>query len=316
MGRTNGTIINQSIAAVGILFNLASLILYFAGLVKVRFLFEGDRIYEYGMMLDRDYPRLVGLMQDPNFFVFYNTIFFAYYLSNTKSTINKLGLALCIITNLLTFSRGGLLVMIILLAVYIVLNNPIKNIKLIVGIALSLVTTFIVLVNMNFNLYELLSSRVEASSEDGGSGRLVLWGRAWDYFTSNMYTGIGAFNFSDYNTFDYGDSLTVHNTFLDILAESGLLGIFFYMMFIAIVFAQLIRQKVHRTNSYLFLTFLGFVLQMGFLSVIINDIFFLYLAILSNHLNNHVILQKSKVHPESMSPLRGGVYDERFITDR
>ena len=287
IGNARDSVIERAISDVGILFNVASLTLYFVGLKSIGFVFEGDRVYQYGVMLDRDYPRLIGLLQDPNFFVFYNTLFFSYYLCHAKSLKNKLGLILCILANILTFSRGGILVMAFILLTYILIKNPIKQFKLLIGIIASLfVAVYIAVAYMKFDIYGILESRIGDLSQDGGSGRIELWGRAWDYFTSHMVLGIGAFNFSDYNFFQYGDSLEVHNTFLDILSESGLLGITCFSLFLILVFIQLFQSNIHKHNPYLFLTFLGLILQMGFLSVIINDMFFMYMAILTTYLHN------------------------------
>ncbi|UOQ45416.1 O-antigen ligase family protein [Halobacillus salinarum] len=291
IGETKESLIEKALSSVGILFNSASLLLYFLGLHRVHFIFEGDRISKFGMMLDRNYPRLIGLMQDPNFYVFYNTVFFAYFLCNSKSIKNKVGLILCILTNLLTFSRGGMLVMLLLLFLYILLNNPLKKIRLISGLFLSVfLVAYIAIVKFNFNFIGIMMERIADTTDDGGSGRLALWGRAWHYFENHMYVGVGAFNFSDYNLHDYGDTLTVHNTFLDILSDSGLVGIFFFLLFIGCVLYQLLQNRMHKHHPYLFLTFIGLILQMGFLSVVINDMFFLYIAILSAYINKQAPL--------------------------
>jgi O-antigen ligase len=292
------SIIEKAIANVGIFFNITSLLLYVAGLKTLSLGGEGERITHLGVMVDRSYPRLIGLLQDPNFFVFYNTIFFAYFLCNANSLKNRLGLMLCLITNLLTFSRGGLLALIMIFCIYILLNNLVKQFKILFGLAASLsIIAYIAIVQLKFDIYGILDSRINDFSNDGGSGRFELWGRAWEYFSSNVLLGIGAFNFSDYNSFQYQDTLTVHNTFLDILSESGIIGFACYLMFISLVIYQLIESRVYKKKPYLFLAFIGFVFQMVSLSVIINDIFFMYLAILSIYLKN----QKRNDFKERMS---------------
>ncbi|SDJ26535.1 O-antigen ligase family protein [Salimicrobium halophilum] len=282
---TTQEMIHKSLTYVGILFNLGSLFFYFLGLQKVGFVLSGDRVYHYGLMLDSNYPRLIGLLQDPNFFVFYNTIFFAYFLTNARSWMNKFGLLLTITTNLLTFSRGGLLVMVCLLLVYLALNNPLRQLKTLLGLGTALlISLYVSVVYFKLDIIGVLRSRIEDFSQDGGSGRLELWGRAWNYFAENPLTGLGAYNFADYNSVEFNDDLTVHNTFLDILADAGLVGIFGYLLFLGLLLFQLIYYKVHKREPYLFLTFIGLTMQMGFLTVIINDMFFLYVAILSAYL--------------------------------
>lgn len=285
LGYTADSIIEKSISYVGIIFNLASLILYIVGLQRLNFVFKDEWVVEYGVMVDRSYPRLIGLLQDPNFYVFYNTLFFSYYLCNGKLLKNRLGLILCIITNVLTFSRGGLIALMVIFFLYILMNKPLKQLKLLLGLIVSLsAVIYIAVVQFKFNVYGILESRMQDFSSDGGSGRFKLWERSWDYFSSHILVGIGAFNFSEYNLFQYQDSLTAHNTFLDILSESGILGFFFYVSFVLLVIFQLIESRIYKQKPYLFLTFIGFVFQMSFLSIIINDILFMYLAILSVYL--------------------------------
>lgn len=322
IGRTGKDDVLNALSNVGILFNGASLIFYFAGLKSLNFIFETEeRISALGVMVDRNYPRLIGLMQDPNFFVFYNTIFFAYYLCHFESRKNKIGLILVIFTNLLTFSRGGLLVIFLLVVVNVLLNKPVRKLKLVMGMSASLsIVGYIAMRLMKFDIYSILQSRVEDFSEDGGSGRLVLWERAWEYFNSNILVGIGAFNFSDYNFFENGDPLTAHNTYLDILAESGLLGFISYGLFLTLVFIKLLQRRIHKTSPYLFLAFLGMVLQMGFLSVIINDMFFLYIAILSVYLHQSDREQQEKanipIKGRKVRPIKGAAYHEHLTINR
>ncbi|TKD70809.1 O-antigen ligase family protein [Pseudalkalibacillus hwajinpoensis] len=286
IGQTKDTIIESAIGYAGIVFNIVSLILYVIGLKLQNFVWDGDGITSVGVLLDRGYPRLIGLLQDPNFFVFYNTLFFAYFLCHRHTLKNKVGLFLCLTTSILTFSRGGLVALILIFLLYAVTNKPKEQLKLIGGVIASLgIMAYIAIVELKFDVFSLVASRVDDLSSDGGSGRFELWGRAIDYFSSHMVLGLGAFNFSDYNLFDYGEPHYVHNTFLEILSDSGITGLFFYLLFILIVFVQLLQSRLYRTKPYLFLTFIGFLLQMVSLSLVINDMFFLFMAILSAYLS-------------------------------
>ncbi|MGG3798661.1 O-antigen ligase family protein [Metabacillus fastidiosus] len=289
-------IIEKLLSNAGIIFNIVSIVLYFTGLKSLGFVFTGDRITEFGVLIDRDYPRLIGLLQDPNFYVFYNTLFFVYYLCNRHSLKNQIGLVLCLITNLLTFSRGGLLVILFLLVMYMLMNNPIRQMKLAAGLigSLSIIGYFIIN-KLKFDIFHILSSRANDFLNDGGSGRFELWGRSWEAFSSNFILGIGAFNFSEYNEFHYGDRLTVHNTFLDILSESGLVVISLFCLFIFLVIFEMFQSNIHKHHQYLLLTFIGFIVQMSMLTVIINDIFFLYLAVLATYLYKQP-KREGKVH--------------------
>ncbi|MEM5638359.1 hypothetical protein AAHH71_06685 [Bacillus toyonensis] len=56
------------------------------------------------------------------------------------------------------------------------------------------------------------------------------------------FWGIGAFNFPQYNLYFYGKEMYMHNTFLEVLTESGLMGIMLYTIFcLSIMFTVLKR---------------------------------------------------------------------------
>jgi hypothetical protein len=115
--------IENSIANVGIIYNSISLLLYIIGLIVTGGNTVGVEITSYGLLLDRDYPRLIGLLDDPNIFIFYNTLFFSFYLTHLKGFKHSVGFILCTITNLLTFSRGGIAALILVIILYMLLTN-------------------------------------------------------------------------------------------------------------------------------------------------------------------------------------------------
>ncbi|MDP4552607.1 O-antigen ligase family protein [Alkalihalobacillus macyae] len=276
------SVIEKSLAIAGILFNLTSLGLYVLGLISLGFQFQGDRIRSFGVMLDRDYPRLIGSVPDPNFYIFYNTLFFTYFLCNRKGSFNKIGLLLCILTNFLTFSRGGLLAMFLIVGLYFLMNNPLAQLKLLFGFVTSVTLIgYILIYYLKFDVLSIIQSRISDFSNDGGSGRFVLWERAWDYFTSHSLLGIGAFNFPNYNEFYHGENIQVHNMFLDILSESGIIGFLLFVTFILTLGVQLFRYPMLKKSPYLSLALIAIVFQMMSLSLIINEMIFMYLAVVS-----------------------------------
>ncbi|MED0667984.1 O-antigen ligase family protein [Pseudobacillus badius] len=280
--------IQAAIARAGLLFNAVSLLLYTVGLKSVGFHGE-EMAASYGVLLDRGYPRLIGLLEDPNLYVFYNTLFFAYFLTHMKSWSHKAGFALCLLTTILTFSRGGILAMLLMILLYMAISHSVKSWRLLLAMGVTLsVISYLAAAAMKIPIGKLLESRMEDFSSDGGSGRFELWGRAWEYFLDHPVMGIGADNFIEYNTAYYGKSLYTHNTLLQILSESGFLGFSLYAAFLLLVFKQLLSRCLAKKHLYLLLTFMAFLLQMLSLSLIINELFLLYLAIVS------VILQKEK----------------------
>lgn len=289
MQEVSRSIIERSIAIGGILFNVTSLGLYVIGMANLGFQFQGDRIRSFGLMLDRDYPRLIGSVPDPNFYVFYNTLFFTYFMCNRRGSINKMGFLLCILTNFLTFSRGGLLAMFLIGGLYFLMNTPIAQMKLLFGFVTSIAMFgYILIYYLKFNVLGIIESRISDFSNDGGSGRFVLWERAWEYFTSHFLLGIGAYNFPDYNELYHGENIQVHNMFLDILSESGIVGFLLFVVFIITLGVALVRHPMFKSNSYLALALVAIVFQMMSLSLIINEMIFMYLAVVSVLLSHQV----------------------------
>ena len=280
--------IEQAIGYSGIVFNMVSLLLYIFAL-KFQITTIG------GVMLDRDYPRLIGVVTDPNYYIFYNSIFFTYFLCNSKGYINKVGLILCLVTNLLTFSRGGLMAMVFVFLIFLLISKPIKQLKLIFSsISLLSIFAFVLAFIFKINFFTMIFSRIQDFTTDGGSGRFELWSRAWNYFGSHSFFGIGAFNFKEYNFHDYSDTHFVHNTFLEILSESGVIGFSMYALFLFFVCYQLLENNLTYKKPYLFLTFILFLVQMTSLTFFINEVFFLYLAIVATYIHQHQVSTKDQ----------------------
>ncbi|CAI8900765.1 MULTISPECIES: O-antigen ligase family protein [Bacillus] len=271
--------IEASIANVGILFNMISLLLYMIGLQITGGSPTGVEITSYGLLLDRDYPRLIGLLDDPNIFIFYNTLFFSFYLTHLKGFKHSFGFILCIITNLLTFSRGGIVALILVVILYIILADFLKKVKMILIALLCLVVIYAACSFMQIDLNQIISSRINDFSSDKGSGRFELWEQAINYFMSHPLLGIGAFNFSDYYAFEHNEKLYVHNTYLEILVEAGIIGFLFYLSFLFLFIIKLFKTKLHNKEPFIILTLFAFLLQMVSLSLMINEALFSFLAI-------------------------------------
>lgn len=271
--------IESSIANVGILFNITSLLLYVIGLQITGGSPTGVEITSYGLLLDRDYPRLIGLLDDPNIFIFYNTLFFCFYLTHLKGFKNSLGFILCIITNLLTFSRGGIVALILVIILYILLADFLKKVKMILVALLCLVVIYVACSFMQIDLNQIISSRINDFISDKGSGRFELWEQAINYFMSHPLLGIGAFNFSDYYAFEHNEKLYVHNTYLEILVEAGIIGFLFYFSFLLLFIIKLFKTKLYNEKPFIVLTLFAFLLQMVSLSLMINEALFSFLAI-------------------------------------
>lgn len=271
--------IETSIATVGIIFNAVSLLLYIIGLKVTGGSAGGVEIISYGLLVDRDYPRLIGLLEDPNIFIFYNTLFFSFYLTNLKGFKHSVGFILCVITSLLTFSRGGIVALILIVILYMILVGVSKKIKMMTVSICCLLVLYVAGSFSQLDISQIITSRITDFTSDGGSGRFELWGQALNYFELHPLFGIGAFNFSDYYNFDHDIKLYVHNTYLEVLVESGIVGFIFYFSFLLMLIISLIKARLHIKKQYIVLTLSAFLLQMVSLSLMINEAFFVFLAL-------------------------------------
>ena len=277
LGNTEIVVLESAIVYVGLVFNIVSLILYIVGLQHFGLYGGEEREIYAGLLVDRGYPRLIGLLDDPNIFIFYNTIFFMYYMTNLYNITNVIGLILCVTTSLLTFSRGGILAIVLVIFVYVCMSSFAKKVKIIMGLVLFSVVIFsLANVVMGGQLDDILNGRISDFSRDNGSGRFTLWEAAFKYFLSNPYIGIGAFNFSNYYEYQFNEKLYVHNTFLEILSESGTIGFLLYSAFLCILMVKLTKYNLFCEKPYLLLTMIAFLFQMMSLSLIINEVSFYF----------------------------------------
>ncbi|MCM3068383.1 O-antigen ligase family protein [Priestia flexa] len=294
--------LEKIISTSGIIFNLASIILYTIGMYSLHFNFIGNQIRSYGLLVDRSVPRLIGTFSDPNIFCFCNFIFFYYYLTHLNSKSSKLGLLLSTITLLLTFSRGAILAVLLGLFIFFISVKVKTKVKMLVlG---SIFVYLIILIADSFfsiDILEVITSRFESSAEDNGSGRFTLWEHGLTLFQSHPIFGIGIFNFRPYNNEYFGSHLYMHNTFLEILTESGLIGLTLYLLIFIVLVIEVCRKKYNISkSSYLLYTLPSMLVLLGSLSMTINETFFLFLALVWRYL-----LEDSRLHHNSFSSKDG-----------
>ena len=79
VGNVEIATLESSIVYVGILFNIVSLILYIVGLQHFGLYGGEEREIFAGLLVDRGYPRLIGLLDDPNIFIFIIQYFYVLY---------------------------------------------------------------------------------------------------------------------------------------------------------------------------------------------------------------------------------------------
>ena len=137
-------------------------------------------------------------------------------------------------------------------------------------------------------------SRFDSLSADGGSGRMTLWKNAITTFNKNPLVGIGINSTLSYNSLYYGTKGYIHNTFLEVLSETGIIGICMYMLFL-IVLLKIVYSVYRKDNNTVFLvgTIIAMLIQMCFLSILLQEFFFFTVALIYAY-NYHINKQKEE----------------------
>jgi len=165
-------------------------------------------------------------------------------------------------------SKGGILISIISLIYYLFFSL----IKLKSNKDLFINTSLIILLTIIINLIGGLSkntiSTIQNSTtsfnlEQGNQDRLAYYSQVLSSFKENPLTGVGHGNwkiasikFDGNRMRDYIVQYYTHNDFLQVLAEVGLLGLIFYILFFGTIFKKLflnIINSIQSNNIFLFL---------------------------------------------------------------
>lgn len=289
--------LENSISTVGIFYNGTSLILYIIGLISVNFNFHGNAVITYGLLLDRNTPRLIGLSSDPNIYIFSNILFFFFYLSRIKMGIKYtiVGLLLTVITCILTLSRGGLLALALGLLIYFLfMKLSAKFGAIMISTITGFFAYFTILKLTNINILSTLFLRFDLLLSDGGSGRVSIWENGWKLFVENPLTGIGIYNFLGYNTSIFGDKHYMHNTYLEVLTESGIIGFVLFFVFWFLLFKKIIfNVRKDKTKHFLLPSLISISVLLMSLSLIANVFLFLYFTVFWRYLSNRDIISSS-----------------------
>lgn len=276
--------LENSISYIGIIYGIVTVVYYFMGLMYFNWNFYGNNINAYGVLIDRSFPRLVTYASDdPNISFLFLSFFFCFYLCNLNRLRNYLGLGLFALLCLLTMSRAAYISMAIMLILFYVHNHKGKAIGRITKLFIFLLIVSVVLFSasefFNISIINIMKSRFDFNSSGMHSGRLTLWKNAFNTFLEHPILGIGINSSLSYNALHYGTIYYVHNTYLEVLSETGFVGFIVYISLILYI----IRQNKHNIDISIFpyCYTISVLVQNFFLSTLINEMFFMLLIITS-----------------------------------
>lgn len=241
---------------------------------------------DYRSIFVGDVYRANGLFDDPNYFglVLVSVWPLIFYSYPKNIILRNILIIVFIVSIFLTYSRASILIFIfqIFLLAFAKTRNIYSNFFKI-GI-------FIFILGVVFKYSESdLSSRVLSSMlflidntaevDYSTLERFDLMVAGVDMFFDNFWTGVGFGNFHlfsfDYMSF-YPREEYAHNTYLTVAGETGFFGLFFYLVFLILIIARVLRFK----NSYLLISLIGLLLSNFFLVAHYFPIAFFYIAVL------------------------------------
>jgi O-antigen ligase len=153
------------------------------------------------------------------------------------------GVPLCFVALFLTVSRGGLVALAAVLLAAVMMAGRRRT------AALAVVTVAVVGTIGYFAVIAPPEARERVVQTDGGTGRSDIWKVGWRMVEANPVVGIGAGNFATSSVhyllepgaiqradFIVDDPKVAHNTYLEIMAELGTIGLALFLGILACTF--------------------------------------------------------------------------------
>ena len=231
---------------------------------------EGDVIW--GVLIEKGTARLVGFQADPNFMAFVSLIF-VYFFMSIKRRGSKLIALLFIMMIFLTLSRSGLLAFLVGCFFYIAFSK-----KRLFGFSIMAVlgsATIFYIVNAD-NLSRVVEARI--SGLESGAGRFEIWSNAFQIYSESPFFGIGLFQFKEVMSERFDIALYAHNTYLEVLVETGIFG---FMLFLIFVFSISFQGLVLKEKNWVLATIISLLIFLLSLSAIASPVlYFSLIAVL------------------------------------
>ncbi|MEH6748179.1 MAG: O-antigen ligase family protein [Maribacter arcticus] len=227
---------------------IASLIQYFdlGGIGQELFLIYGkEKELEYGL------SRAIGTLGNPNYAAFFQVnAFIALLVLKRNKSVNSIVsiiLLLIIITSVfVTFSRTGLICIILLFLFNLLLEKKYLSLALISFVVFA-TSPIISSLSRNTRYGSLFESTSSGNGTDifTLNGRIDgIWMEKFDRFINNPLLGIGSAKGLRSNT--EFDIITFDNSFLYIIVTSGIIGFFLYFIF----YYNIIKIFTRKIRSY------------------------------------------------------------------
>jgi O-antigen ligase len=257
------------------LFVLISLLYYFWGVINP--ILYGS---SYGAFYGEGIVRFEGLTFNPIMYGLYITPYYFLLLldlfyGKKSSTIPFI---LTLITLILTVSKAPIginLLLTILYITYKIIQTKRIRIELtfIVPFIIStIICLFIFVPSLRNFTYNILVNRINDLIESGGSGREYIWTEGYyDYINSSILWGRGFFDLVELA----GVPLALHNTYLEYLYNTGLIGFGLFISIIIMIIVKISKLRTEYYRYFLILTSTSILIQLNFIDAVYHEVLFI-----------------------------------------
>lgn len=251
--------------------------------ISILMLTQQETYYQASYSM-RQTVRLFGVEKDPNGIaasILIGVAVSLFYFIKSKGLIRLVSFTFLLIqlgAMSLTGSRGGFLSVCVLIVGYIVVNAKKGNSFLAITKNFIKVSSsvFAILLLVSIFIPDYFTNRFfDFEAYSTGSGRTELWQTAWEGIEDNIIFGNGVSSqakfFLDLSGVAYG----IHNTYLLVLFETGIIGLILFMF----PFLKVMKMSWTKNRA----------LEIGFLTASMASAFFLD-ALIARYLWNALIL--------------------------
>lgn len=184
--------------------------------------------------------RAVGVFPDPHVAAFYFGMALPFGLwlgarSAKRRGLFFLGSGIVLIADLCTFSRGGYVGLVALLIGFLVWEGVQRKIQFSLAVFWRGALFVMVILLLGWGVAPLRERTFDIFSltEGSNAARVALWEEAFGYIRERPWLGYGLGNYplQVKPSTEYREPIYIHNMYLDVVAELGLTGLFFILIF-------------------------------------------------------------------------------------
>lgn len=198
-----------------------------------------------------DVFRAIAFFPDPHVFSYYVgaiTPFALFLYIETKEKKMLLATISLLTVNILTFSRGGEIALLVSFFVFLLISKPFTSVKFKHFTLAIIIASIFFLGTLGSSVVERFSSSF-SSMDTSVTHRFVLWKEAITVFEKYPIAGVGlgAYPHEVDFTADYRKPIYVHNAYLDILVEVGTIGL---LMWTGLIVSVIYTFWINRNSVY------------------------------------------------------------------